>query len=160
MMRRQCPQQWLITDERMGDALLPAAARLPRGSGIILRHHSVSRAERARLKRELRRIAAARRLILLDEAAGEAARAHDPREVRQARLRGARLLLLSPLFETRSHPGQRPPKRMKAAALARLAGKPLVALGGMNARRFAHVERLGFDGWAAIDAWMGKASRE
>jgi thiamine-phosphate pyrophosphorylase len=43
---------------------------------------------------------------------------------------------------------------MRAAALARLAGRPLLALGGMDARRYAVVRRLGFDGWAAIDAWV------
>jgi thiamine-phosphate pyrophosphorylase len=42
---------------------------------------------------------------------------------------------------------------MRAAALARLGGRNLLALGGMNARRFRRIERLGFYGWAAIDAF-------
>lgn len=42
---------------------------------------------------------------------------------------------------------------MRAAALARLAGRGLIALGGMDARRYATIARLGFDGWAGIDAF-------
>jgi thiamine-phosphate pyrophosphorylase len=42
---------------------------------------------------------------------------------------------------------------MRAAALARLAGRKLVALGGMDERRFRRVERLGFVGWAGISAF-------
>ena len=157
--RQSLPEEWLVTDERLGDALLPVAARLPRGSGIIFRHHSLSPGDRAHLLRRLRRIAAAKGLTILDEASGEAARVHDMSEIRQARLRGARLLLISPLFPTRSHPDRRPLSRMHAAALARHARGPVLALGGMDARRFARVKALGFHGWAAIDAWLEGGSR-
>jgi thiamine-phosphate pyrophosphorylase len=43
---------------------------------------------------------------------------------------------------------------MRAAALARLARRRLVALGGMDARRYAKIARLGFSGWAGIDAYV------
>ena len=157
--RQSLPEQWLVTDERMGEGVLAAAARLPRGSGILLRHHSLSLGERERLLRRLRRIAAARNLMIIDEASGEAARTHNMREVRQARLGGARLLLVSPLFATRSHPEWRPLPRMRAAALMRLAEGPVLALGGMDARRFERVKALGFHGWAGIDAWEKRKSR-
>lgn len=152
--RQSLPQQWLVTDERMAEDPASVAARLPRGSGILFRHHGLAPRERRRLLRRLRRIAAARNLTLVDEASGLAARVHDSGEVRRARLAGARLLLVSPLFATRSHPGNRPLPRMRAAALARLAAGPVLALGGMNARRFARVKPLGFAGWAGIDAWL------
>jgi thiamine monophosphate synthase len=42
---------------------------------------------------------------------------------------------------------------MRAAALARLGRRNLFALGGMNARRFARVKELGFQGWAGITAF-------
>jgi thiamine-phosphate pyrophosphorylase len=42
---------------------------------------------------------------------------------------------------------------MRAAALARLAGRRLIALGGMDARKFARIENLGFRGWAGISAF-------
>jgi thiamine-phosphate pyrophosphorylase len=105
------------------------------------------------LSPQLRLIARSRGLTMINEERGEAGRVHNPAEIRRARLRGTRLLLLSPMFATRSHPDWAPIPRMRAAALVRLAGKPLLALGGMNATRYAKVGGLGFDGWAAIDAW-------
>jgi thiamine-phosphate pyrophosphorylase len=42
---------------------------------------------------------------------------------------------------------------MRAAALARLGGRSLLALGGMDARKFARIGRLGFRGWAGISAF-------
>lgn len=152
--RQSLPEQWLVTDETMGEDPVTVAARLPLGSGILFRHHGLAHGERRRLLRRLRRIAAARQLTLVDEASGEAARVHDSGEIRRARLAGARLLLVSPLFATRSHPDSRQLSRMRAAALARLASGPVLALGGMNARRFARVKALGFHGWAGIDAWL------
>jgi hypothetical protein len=43
---------------------------------------------------------------------------------------------------------------MRAAALARLAGRRLFALGGLDAKRYATLARLGFIGWAGISAWI------
>jgi thiamine-phosphate pyrophosphorylase len=45
---------------------------------------------------------------------------------------------------------------MRAAALVRLAGRNAIALGGMDARRFRLVRRLGFQGWAGIGAWLAR----
>jgi thiamine-phosphate pyrophosphorylase len=101
----------------------------------------------------LRRAAAARRLILAFESHGEAARVHDSAELRQALLAGTPLILLSPIHPTSSHPGWRPLPRMRAAAIARLGRRRLIALGGMDARRFRRIERLGFQGWAGISAF-------
>jgi thiamine-phosphate pyrophosphorylase len=58
------------------------------------------------------------------------------------------------MFGTRSHPGWKPLRPMKVAAMIRLANTPVLALGGMNERRFRRIERLGFQGWAGIDAWI------
>jgi thiamine-phosphate pyrophosphorylase len=91
--------------------------------------------------------------VVVDGQEGGAARVHDARQLRQAALGGARLLLLSPIFKTRSHPTWRPLPRMRAAALLRLARAPVIALGGMDSRRFAQVAPLGFQGWAGIDAF-------
>lgn len=63
------------------------------------------------------------------------------------------MVLLSPLFPTDSHPDWKPLKRMRAAAFARLARRKLIALGGMDARRFARIRHLGFKGWAGISAF-------
>jgi hypothetical protein len=42
---------------------------------------------------------------------------------------------------------------MRAAALARLGKRRLLALGGMDARKFARIKGLGFQGWAGISAF-------
>jgi thiamine-phosphate pyrophosphorylase len=155
MKRRQSrvPRQWLIVDARVGDQLWKAVKCLPRGSGALILLHDLSAGKRERLIRQLRRVAAARELLLIDEMEG-AARVHNLRELRRALLSRSPLILLSPLCPTRSHPDWRPIPRMRAAAYARLAGRRLIALGGMDERRFRRIERLGFIGWAGIDAWV------
>ncbi len=57
--RSRLPALWLMTDERLGDRLLPAIAALPRGSGIVFRHYHLP--PDARLALLLRVAAAARR---------------------------------------------------------------------------------------------------
>jgi thiamine-phosphate pyrophosphorylase len=150
MRRRQTlPGQWLVADERLGDELWMAARALPLGSGIL-----VLRRLDSKERRRLRHLAMLRGLRVERERPGRAARVHDVRELRQALLGRTPLILLSPIHPTRSHPDRRPLPRMRAAALARLARRRLVALGGMDARRYAKIARLGFSGWAGIDAYV------
>lgn len=145
MRRRQTvPKQWLIVrgaDDREGVA---AARRLPPGTGVLFLS--------ARPAAETRRLRS-RGLIVVQEQRRTAARVHDLPELRRALLDGAPVILLSPLYRTSSHPDWKPIPRMRAAALARLAGRKLIALGGMDARRFARIKRLGFQGWAGISAF-------
>jgi thiamine-phosphate pyrophosphorylase len=145
MQRRQrVPRQWFIViDERS----VEAAQRLPLGSGVV-----VVGALRARETRRLRTLAALRNLIIVTEGRKVAARVHDVTELRSALLARTPMVLLSPLYPTRSHPDWTPIARMRAAALARLGGGRLIALGGMDARKFARIRRLGFQGWAGISA--------
>jgi thiamine-phosphate pyrophosphorylase len=147
MSRRQTmPQQWLIAHERLDTALWDAVRGLPRGSGVlVLRDLSTIESRR------LRYVARRRGLELASNA--DAARVHNSRELRIALLRGTPLILISPLWPTQSHPDWRPLPRMRAAALARLAGRHAIALGGMDAQRFRRVQRLGFIGWAGISAF-------
>ena len=154
MKRRQrVPRQWLVADARLGDALWKAIARLPRGSGVLLLYRELPRRERARLVARLRRVARRQALVIADELASEAGRIHNLRELRRSA--GVPLLFVSPLFPTRSHPDWAPLPRMRAAALARLAKVQVIALGGMDEPRFERIRRLGFKGWAGIDAWTG-----
>lgn len=153
MRRRQhLPSRWLFTDERLADPVA-LASRLPPGTGVVARHHGTAPASRRRMLRRLTRVAVARELTIVDEAEGGVARVHDSRELRKALSRRARLIFVSSLYPTRSHPGRRVLPRMRAAALARLAGRRGYALGGMNERRFAQVRALGFVGWGGIDAF-------
>lgn len=163
------PSLWLMTDERLSDGLWAALARLPRGAGVVFRHHATPPAERRRLFTAVTRRCRARGLVLVT-AGGEwlgrgaavthggrgqlTGSAHDRREAVAAARAGARLVFVSPVFATRSHPGAPALGPLRAATVAR--GLPVVriALGGMDARRFRQLRALGFHGWAAIDAWV------
>lgn len=170
MRRRQLPETWLFTDSRSGDALWPALARLPRGSGVIFRHYDVAAPERAGLLRRVR--AATRRRGLLLVIAGQAhgirgdgvhnrrgaglltAAAHGRAQLVAARRRGAQLVFVSPVFATRSHPGGRTLGQVRFGLLIRGAGVPVAALGGMTARGYAALKPLGAMAWGGIDAWI------
>ena len=171
------PTLWLMTDERVSDtALLAAVARLPKGrAGVIFRHYRTTPKARRALFDAVRAIARRRRLMLLlaDDAhmasawqadgwhgrggrkAAErmihSAPAHDATEIRSARRNRADLILLSPLFQTRSHPGAAHLGRVRFAALARQATIPIMALGGVNRSHRHTLPGIGADGWAAID---------
>jgi thiamine-phosphate pyrophosphorylase len=147
------PSRWLIADARLGDDFRRALRRVPPGGGILVLFEDLAPGRRQRLLRQILRKGRARGLTVLDGGSRAVARVHNVRELRGALLARTPLVLLSPLYPTRSHPGWRPLQRMRAAALARLARGRLIALGGMDAQRFRRVERLGFAGWAGIDAW-------
>ena len=152
---RALPKIWLMTDERQGDALFEALARLPKGAGVIFRHHATPPAQRRALFERIRRIAKRKRLMLIlagtpRDAIGwradgnhgrsphraqiRTAPAHNRREIVAAERAGADLILLSPVFPTRSHPGGRALGRVRFLELARRATTGVIALGGMNAR--------------------------
>jgi thiamine-phosphate pyrophosphorylase len=155
MQRRQtAPRQWLIADERLGDELLSAVRELPRGSGVLVLYRGLPKGRRARLLSRLMRLARSQGLVIADELEGEAARVHDLPELRRALQQRIPIIFLSPMRPTRSHPDWEPIGRMRAAALTRLAHRRLYALGGMDEREFRRIERLGFRGWAGIDAWL------
>jgi len=179
MPRRQPPPRlWLMTDERQGHALWDALERLPRGGGIIFRHRATPAPERRALFERVRRIAKRRRLRLVlagtareaaawraDGAHGRSATvhasrplirtapAHDRRELIAA-ARAADLILLSPVFPTRSHPGAATLGRVRFAGIARDAERPVIALGGVTPHRARTLK--GIYGWAAIDAWSDR----
>jgi thiamine-phosphate pyrophosphorylase len=161
------PRLWLTTDERLGARLPDAVARLPAGAGIVFRHYSLEESERRRLFDAVR--AAHPGLLLLagppdlaatwgaDGSHGRhqgavTASAHDLAELRIAEAVGARLVFLSPVYATRSHPEASPLGPEGFATLAAETALPVVALGGMNPERAAGLS--GAYGWAGIDAWL------
>ena len=170
----ELPRLWLLTDEKQGDGLWRALARLPAGSGVVFRHKATGAAERRRLFARVRRIARRRGLVLLFAGDDREARrrgadgahhrsahaprygtapAHHLREIRAAERSGAGAIFLSPVHATSSHPGAAALGRMRFAALLRATRLPVIALGGMNRLRGKAAMRLGAHGWAAIDAW-------
>lgn len=172
--RHPLPSLWLLSDARNDAGLEQALRRLPRGSGFIYRHYHLAPEARLARFRQLARIARARghRVILADSALTAKqwgadgiygaclgpgprraellllATAHDARELAQAARMGADLVLLSPVYPTRSHPGGAVLGPLRFRCLARLARVPVAALGGMTMRG---ARRMRWNRWAAID---------
>jgi len=144
--QRPWPRQWLIVDRPPSEPDWQAIRHLRRGSGVLL----VSPIH-AEARRQLHAIARTRELMVVSERLG--VRVHNQRELTRAMLRRAPMILISPLFKTASHPDWRPLPRMRAGALARLARRRAIALGGMNKKRYAKIASLGFIGWAGISAF-------
>ena len=173
MRPRQLPTAWLFTDERLGDGLWAALARLPRGGGVVFRHYGLPAGERRALLARVRAAARARRLLLVIAGGGgrasdarhigravngrcyaglTTAAAHERAELVAAHRRGAALAFVSPVYATRSHPGAAPLGTLRFRLLVRGAKLPVAALGGMNAARFRAL-RPAATAWGAVDAW-------
>lgn len=166
---KRLPKVWLMTDERIGDALWVALEALPRGSGVIFRHYATERTARRAMFNAVAKIARRRHLVLIlagkDRLAGAdglhghgAIRpgqirtwpAHSRREAIAGLRAGADLLFVSPVFATRSHIGQPALGPLRARNIVAGLDARVIALGGMNKARFKRLK--GFHGWAAIDA--------
>lgn len=175
--RKNLPDLWLMTDERITDStLLAAIARLPRGrAGIVFRHYRTPAAQRSALFAQVAAIARRRRLIVLLGGKARTAAAwkadgwhgpdnrercrplihskaaHNLKEIKAAVRTYADLLFLSPLYPTRSHPGAPVLGRTGFASLARQSTVPVIALGGVRPHHQRQLKNLGAKGWAAID---------
>lgn len=175
------PALLLLTDERRLPDPLAAAAALPPGAGVILRHYNAE--GRERLGRHLARLCRRRGLLLLVAgdlalarrlgaagvhlpehrmAAVAAARrhglglvtvaAHSQAALAQAARLGADAALLSPVFATGSHPGAAGLGPLRFAGLVHAAALPVYALGGINAASARRLRGGGAVGLAAIEA--------
>jgi thiamine-phosphate pyrophosphorylase len=170
------PPLLLIVDSRRLAEPLAAAARLPAGSGVLLRDYD--RPDRKRLAKDLARLCRRRRLVLLVGAdarlaaavgaglhlpQGMVARArrrrglvtaaaHDRAALLRAARAGADACLVSPVFPTASHPGAPALGAVRFARLVREAPIPVYALGGIDARGAARLLGSGAIGIAALGA--------
>ena len=173
-LSRRLPDLWLVSDERIDAHLERALARLPRGSGFIYRHYHLTPVQRRARFRKLAREAARRgHVVVLSGTAREARRwgaagaygapdrlargpaalrlatAHSLRELAQANLGRADMVLLSPVFPTRSHAGAPSLGPVRFRLMATRSRLPVTALGGMNAHR---ARAIGARKWAAIQS--------
>lgn len=176
------PPLIMITDAQRLPDPLRAVERLPRGSAIILRDYGMAgRAALARRlaavarQRHLKLLIAgdaglaieigAAGIHLPEARAGEARRwrhrkkwlitvaAHSRTALRHAALSGADAALLSPVFDTRSHPGQPPLGTAGFNLLAARAALPVYALGGIDEINGARLLSGPAAGIAAIGAF-------
>jgi thiamine-phosphate pyrophosphorylase len=169
------PTLWLISDARNDAVLERAIKRLPRGAGLVFRHYHLPADERrARFDRLAKLIRSRGGAIVL---AGDIATArrwradgcygvpgggaagglirlltvHDMRELARANaVRGRTQALISPVFQTRTHPGGTWLGVPRFATLARHSRLPVIALGGMTRKRARQIAAIS-NGWAAID---------
>lgn len=150
------PRGAAVVARGLAPELLPAVARLARARGLRLLIGGDARAalrygaglhlpERGALG--LLAFLRARRPDALLSAA-----CHGRRGIARGRALGVDALLISPIFATRSHPGARGLGVHAWAWLARCAGRPAVALGGVDARSARRVPPRAA-GLAAIGWW-------
>jgi thiamine-phosphate pyrophosphorylase len=172
------PRLWLLSDPvRLPDPMA-AAARLPRGSAVVARgvpapalpglarlcrqrglHLLVAGDGRAALRLGVglhlpERPTPGLLAFLLARRPGAllSLAVHGRRGLARGRRLRADAALVSPIFATRSHPGARPLGPHAWAFLARHAGRPAVALGGVDRRSARRVPGLAA-GVAAI-GWL------
>ncbi len=172
------PKIWMMTDERMGEQMIAALHELPKGAGVIFRHYHLEKHERHDLFLKVRRVARARRLYVIVAGNPKTARAwgacgshgrhngattapvHNLREIISAERAGAKLLFVSPLYATSSHPSAKSLGHIRFAQLVHKTRLPVIALGGMNERRARGAKNIGISGWAGIDAFTRQAKRD
>jgi len=165
--KKPLPAIWLLSDARNDAVLEQALKRLPRGSGFVFRHYHLPEGERRRRWNKLARLARSRRISAVLSGSAALARrwgadgsygahqdatlatAHSLRELRRAHR--AEAVLLSPVFLTRSHPGGKVLGPLRFRLLVGRSPVPVIALGGMSARR---ARRLKWPRWAGIDAFL------
>jgi len=173
-MRRDqpLPNIWLLSDARNDVGLEAALANLPEASGFVFRHYHLDEVSRRARYDELAALCRARgHLVVL---AGDAdwpadgcygapqalgtrpdrlrlATAHNAHELTLANRAKVDGIFLSPVFQTRSHPGGECLGARKFHELVALAECPVIALGGMDAQRAAE---LNWPRWGAIDGHL------
>lgn len=155
-----------------GDDLAPNARR-----ALMIRLKRIARARRLRLFAAAISVDQARRLgvngiHLRSRSADEAriarrhglatsAPVHSRTEARAAAKAGIDHALISPMFDTRSHPDARPLTQREFIRFALMSRANAVALGGMTLARFRKLQLSSaasamHPGWAAIDAWENR----
>jgi thiamine-phosphate pyrophosphorylase len=182
--RNPPPTLLFLTDPDRTPCPERVVARLPRGAGIVFRAFGAPDAVDVgrRLARLARRrgvtlmvgadvqLAIALRadgLHLPERAVGRrgdvlklkrrflvTAAAHSPPAICRARRSGVDAVLVSAVFPSASPSAGRPLGPLRFAALARRAGVPVIALGGVNARTARRLGRSGAAGFAAIGAMI------
>lgn len=174
------PRLWLISDARNDAVLERAIERLPRGAGLVFRHYHLAPAARRKRFDRLAKLIRARGGVIVLAGDVQTARhwradgcygapgggadaqlirlltVHDMCELARANAvrSGTAQALISPVFATRTHPGDAHLGVPRFESLARLSRLPVIALGGMTRARARQIGAI-IQGWAAIDGLSG-----
>lgn len=176
--RPPIPALFFFTDPARTPDPVACALRLPRGAAVVYRHFGAS--DRARTARRLSLICRARGLLLLIAADPDLAQrtgagvhwperllssmpsrqteglvtaaAHSSAAVADASRFGVSACVLGPVFATRSASANAPLGLFRASQIARAAGTPVIALGGIDAKTARRLVGRGFAGIAAVGA--------
>jgi thiamine-phosphate pyrophosphorylase len=171
------PALYFFTDPERTPDPRAIARRLPRGAAVVYRHFGAQGRELvARQLASLCRSRGLRFLVAGDPALARrvgadgvhwpedrlsskrgglslvTAAAHSAAALERARLAGVDAVVLAPVFETRSASGRRALGPFRASQLARSAGVPVIALGGVNSENARLLAGRGFAGLAAVGA--------
>jgi thiamine-phosphate pyrophosphorylase len=179
--RRRLPKRWFFTDDRLAGAEASIIARLPPGTGVVLRNYLMP--NRSVWAKKLVHLCRERRLVVLiagndklawslradgvhwPEKMARAKKyrrhphwlitgsAHTPAGLHGANCVKADAVFLAPVFETRSHPGKSALGCIRAGLLIRRQTVAVIALGGVNRISVKKLRGRKFYGWAAIDGW-------
>ncbi|MEZ5994207.1 MAG: thiamine phosphate synthase [Hyphomonadaceae bacterium] len=178
--RPPIPSLYFLTDPERTPDPVRITQTLPRGAAVIYRHFGAG--DRRAVARCLAAACRARGLTLLIAADPALARAcgavgvhwperllparpnagfqlvtcaaHSPAGAARARAAGVDACLLSPVFRSRSPSAGAPLGLFRAGRIARGAGLPIIALGGVNPRNAQRLAGRGFAGIAAIDGML------
>lgn len=183
MTRKGLPRLLVFTDPERTPDLEALAGRLPPGAALVFRAFGAADAEatgrrllqlvRARGGRLLvgadaqlaarigadgvhlpeRAVARARRLKALRPDWLVTAAAHSPAAARRAQAAGADAAVVSAVFPSRSPSAGRPIGVIRLAQIARMAGLPVYALGGVNNRTAGRLKDTSVAGLAAVDGF-------
>lgn len=173
------PALWFFTDPARTPDPLAAIALLPRGTGVVYRHFGA--AGRGRTARALARACRRNGLVFLIAADPElaarvgadgvhwperllpprralsdgrlvTAAAHSAEALARAAAHGADAATLSPIFPTQSASGHAPLGLFRASQMARAAGLPVLALGGVTIENARLLAGRGFAGLVSVGA--------
>lgn len=179
--RDRLPPLLFLTDKNRQPEPERVIARLPKGSGVILRDYDAP--DRADTAARLARLCRRRSILFL--VAGDAqlalsvrahglhlpehqlhhrppvrkptwlvtAAAHSLPAIRKAAALGVDAALVSPIFPTESHPEARPVGVRRLASWIQQVDIPLYALGGIDPVRVRQLKGLGLAGIAGISGF-------
>ncbi|MGD8325740.1 MAG: thiamine phosphate synthase [Sphingomonadales bacterium] len=174
------PSAWFLTDERVADPI-SVIHTLPKNCGVIFRNYNHPNRKDLALKvvkaahnaKHMVLIAADKDLAIACGADGvhwpkwadsaplnppliSTYAVHDEGELKHAEEMSASAVIISPIFETKSHKGSNTLGIKGLKGLMAQTNLPVYAMGGINAKTWPKIADLGVTGFAGIGYFLEK----